>query len=199
MHRRSLIIGLLLIALALPLSASQFIEVPFDQLATEAQYIVRGQIMDTWTAWDDSHEIIFTYATVRVTRYFGETAGPDTLVVREVGGTVDGYTQEAIGFPMIRRGEDVVLMLSQWEDGSELRIHGYNQGKYLVKSRGGRLVLVADSVHQGDERLGADRDHGVRTNAVSEDTPALGLEEFAAMVDDARAGKSSRLPGLERH
>ncbi len=200
MHRRSLIIGLLLIALALPLSASQFVELSFDQVASEAQYIVRGQIVDTWAAWDDSHEVIFTYATVRVSRYFGEAAGPDTLVVREVGGTVDGYTQEAIGFPMIRQGEDVVLMLAPWDTGSEMRIHGFNQGKYLVKNRAGRDVLTTDSVRQGDERL-ANRDGReleVSSNAVSADTPALGLDEFAAMVDDARAGKASHMPVLDR-
>ena len=108
MHRRSVFIGLLILALSVPVFASQFVELPFEQVASEAQYIVRGHIVDTWSAWDDAHEVIYTYATVRVNRYFGETAGPDTLVVREVGGTVDGYTQEAIGFPMIRRGENVV-------------------------------------------------------------------------------------------
>ncbi|HET8798677.1 MAG TPA: hypothetical protein VFO89_13375, partial [Thermoanaerobaculia bacterium] len=190
--------GMLLIALALPLSASQFLELPFDQLAVESQYIVRGQILETWSAWDDAHEVIFTYATVRVSRYFGETTGPDLLVIREAGGTVDGYTQEAIGFPMIRRGEDVVLMLAPWENGAELRIHGYNQGKFLVKNRGGREVLVADSVRQGDERLGRNGDiPNVQTEA-ADDAPALGLDEFAAMVEDARAGKGSRLPNLER-
>lgn len=203
MHRRSLIIGLLLVALALPLSASQFVELPFDQIASESQYIVRGHIVDTWAAWDDSHEVIFTYATVRVSRYFGETAGPDTLVVREVGGTVDGYTQEAIGFPMIRRGEEVVLMLSQWEDGSEMRIHGFNQGKFLVKQRGGLDVVMPDAVRQGDARLTTPheggRDLNVQSNSVAADTPALGMDEFAQMVDDARAGKASHKPVLERH
>ena len=89
MKRISLIlIGLAL--LALPLGASQFIELSFDQVARESSYIVRGTVEQTWSQWDDSHEVIFTYATVRVHRYFGETTGPDTLVVREVGGTVDG-------------------------------------------------------------------------------------------------------------
>lgn len=200
MHRRSLIIGLLLIALALPLSASQFVELPFDQVASEAQYIVRGHVMDIWTAWDDSHEVIYTYANVRVSRYFGETTGPDTVVVREVGGTVDGYTQEAIGFPMIRQGEEVVLMLSPWADGSEMRIHGFNQGKYLVKNRAGRDVLTTDTVRQGDARLGNPdgRTLDVQANSISADTPALGLDEFAAMVEDARAGKASRMPVLDR-
>src|SRR6187549_2564200 len=141
MHRRSLILVGVLIALALPMSASQFVRQPFDQVAREAGLVVRGSVEQTWTAWDDAHEVIYTYATIRVNRYFGESTGPDTLVVREVGGTVGNYTQEAIGFPMVRRGEDVVLFLSQWEDGADFRIHAFNQGKYLVRDRGGMEIL----------------------------------------------------------
>src|SRR5688500_17554156 len=147
MNRRSLsLVALLLIVSAMPLSAAQFVEQAFDQVARDARYVVRGSVINTWSAWDDTHEVIYTYATVRVSRYFGEIAGPDTLVVREVGGTVDGYTQEAIGFPAIRRGEQVVLLLSQWDDSADLRIHAYNQGKYLVQLRGDTEVLVPDPV-----------------------------------------------------
>ena len=90
MKRLSLvIIGLAL--LALPLSASQFVQISFDQVARESAYVVRGTVEHTWSQWDDSHEVIFTYATVRVDRYFGETTGPDTLTVREVGGTVESH------------------------------------------------------------------------------------------------------------
>ena len=188
MHRRSLVLTVLLAALALPLSASQFIDLPFDQVARESNLIVRGSIVDTWSAWDDSHEVIYTYATVRVNRYFGETTGPDTLMVREVGGTVDGYTQEAIGFPMIRSGEDVVLFLAQWEDGSDYRIHAFNQGKYLVRNRGGREVVIPDMERQGDARLDHSRDFGVRAQSVDANTPALLLEELSTMINDARAG-----------
>ena len=188
--RRSLSLAtLLLIVSALPLSASQFIELPFDRVAREASLIVRGTVENTWSAWDDSHEVIFTYATVRVGRYFGEATGPDTLVIREVGGTVDGYTQEAIGFPVIRSGEDVVLMLSKWDDGSEYRIHAFNQGKYLVKMRGTLEILTEDPVRQGEERLGREGGHGPRTNAVAAEATGLGIEEFAQMVDDARADR----------
>ena len=186
MHRRSWILVSLLLALAVPLSASQFIELPFDQVARESTYAIRGQVTETWSAWDASHDVIYTYATVRVTRYFGEATGPDTLVVREVGGTVDGYTQEAIGFPAIRRGEQVVLFLSQWDDGSEYRMHAFNQGKYLVQMRSGREVLVADPVKQGEARIERDERMSISTEAAG-----LGIEEFAAMVDAARAGRIS--------
>lgn len=190
MHRRALsLIAFVLIVSAMPLAASQFIDQSFDQVARDASYVVRGSVIDTWSAWNDTHDVIFTYATVRVSRYFGERTGPDTLLVREVGGTVDGYTQEAIGFPALRRAENVVLFLSQWEDGADYRIHAFNQGKYLVRERGGFEVLVSDPVKQGEER--AERHDRFD---MSTDGAALGIEEFAVMVNDARAGISTSGP-----
>jgi hypothetical protein len=190
MHRRSLSLVTLLLALvALPLSASQFKEMSFDEVALESAYIVRGDVVNTWSAWDEAHEVIYTYATVRVHRYFGEMTGPDTLLVREVGGTVDGYTQEAIGFPAIRDGENVVFFLSKWEDSPDYRIHAFNQGKYLVRNRGGVEVLIADPFKQGEARL-AGRDRDIRSHATIEtEAPGLLIEEFARMVNDARAGR----------
>jgi hypothetical protein len=186
MTRRSLsLVTLLLVLSALPLSASQFIEMPFDKVAREATLVVQGTIGQTFSGWDDAHEVIYTYATVHVSRYFGETTGPDTLMIREVGGTVDGYTMEAIGFPVIRSGERVVLLLSQWEDGADYRIHGYNQGKYLVRNRGGIDVLVTDPVQQGHARLESP-DREVKVDAF--EGPGMTISEFAEMVEASRAG-----------
>jgi hypothetical protein len=192
MNRRSLVLAVMvLVTLALPLSASQFVRLPFDDVARQATYVVRGTLGQTWSAWDDAHEVIYTYATVRVQRYFGEATGPDTLIVREAGGTVDGYTQEAIGFPVLREGEEVVLMLSQWEGSADYRIHAFTQGKYLVKNRGGMEVLTEDPVNQGDARLARPR-FEARTEAIPAD--ALTMREFAQMVEDARAGRPVERP-----
>jgi hypothetical protein len=189
MPRRSLsLITLLLIVSAMPLSASQFVEQSFDQVAREARFVVRAHVVETWSAWDDAHEIIYTYATLRVSRYFGEMTGPDTLVVREVGGTVGDYVQEAVGFPAIRSGEQVVMFLSPWEGSSDLRIHAYNQGKYLVRNRRGIDVLVSDPQKQGEGRSVRDSRHEIAPDAVEEET-GLTIEEFAGMVDAARAGE----------
>ena len=188
-HRSRLLVVLFSIALSVPLFASQFVRLPFDQVARESQLIVRGTVENTWSAWDDAHEVIFTYATVRVSHYFGEATGPDTLVVREVGGTVADYTQEAIGFPAIRQGEDVVLFLSQWEGSADYRIHAFNQGKYLVRNRGGVEVVTEDPVKQGDARLGGGDSHFTpEANAAFND--AMTIRELATMIDAARAGES---------
>jgi hypothetical protein len=176
--------------------ASQFVEMSFDRVASEANLIARGTVVDTFSAWDDAHEVIYTYATLRVHRYFGETTGPDTVTVREVGGTVDGYTQEAIGFPAIRRGENVVFMLSRWDDSTDYRIHAFNQGKYLVRNRGGVEYLFADTKQQGSERLDGER--RMQTDGIDDAAPGLSMNEFAQMVDDARAGGRTGL-GRTQH
>ena len=188
--KRTTLSLVLVFMVALPLSASQFVRMDFDEVARGAKFIVRAQVVDTFSAWDDSREVIYTYATLRVSRYFGDATGPDTLVVREVGGLVDGYRQEAIGFPELRQGEHVVLMIG--EDGANLRIHAYNQGKYLVRQRDGIEVLVEDPVKQGEARLQRPQ-FDVAVNSADEG-PALTLDEFERMVDDARGGRFDRTP-----
>lgn len=190
MKRRSMLLTVLLIALALPLSASQFVPLQFDEVARQSALIVRGSVTHTWSAWDDAHEVIYTYATVRVSRYFGEMTGPDSITVREVGGTVGNYTQEAIGFPMIRQGEQVVLLLTAWEDSTDYRINAFNQGKFLVqKNRHGVEMLIEDPVKQGEARR-ASPDHGRARIGVdaAEDVEGLQIDEFANMVDLALSG-----------
>ena len=158
-------------------------ELPFDQVAREATLIVRGNVVNVYSAWDSAHETIFSYATVRVQRYIGETTGPDVLLVREAGGTVGNYTQQAIGFPELREGEDVVLMLAKWDDSDDWRIHAYNQGKFLVhKTPRGIEILTEDPVKQGDDRLQSDHPR-------MQPQPELEMKEFEEMAVAAREGR----------
>lgn len=183
MVRRSLVLSFLLIAaMAIPMSASQFIDLPFDQVAREATLVVRGTVGPVTSAWNDDHDVIFSYASIQVKQYIaGE--GPSVLMLREVGGTSEGYTQVAVGFPTLREGQEVVLFLSRWEDSADWRIHAYNQGKYLVREIRAREYVAADPVTQGHERAtGTPR---VQADAVAEG--GMTLAELTEMVTAARA------------
>lgn len=185
MVRRSLVLSFLLIAaLALPMSASQFIELPFDQVAREATLVVRGTVGPVTSAWNDDHDVIFSYAPIQVKQYLAGD-GPSVLMLREVGGTVEGYTQVAVGFPTLREGQEVVLFLTQWDDSADWRIHAYNQGKYAVHEVRTQMYAMPDPVTQGHERVG----NGPRTqtDAVAPaEATGLRLDELAAMVRAAR-------------
>ncbi|HEV7922618.1 MAG TPA: hypothetical protein VGR02_17680 [Thermoanaerobaculia bacterium] len=187
MVRRSLVLSLLLLAaMAVPMSASQFIELPFDQVARDATLVVRATVGPVTSAWDDAHEVIFSTARVEVKHYLAGD-GPNVLMLREVGGTVDGYTQEAVGFPTLREGQEVVLFLSKWEDGADWRIHAYNQGKYIVREMHNRELVMHDPVMQGDDRSPASP--RVRSNAIQE-AAALDIDELEQMVRAARQAQS---------
>lgn len=140
--------------MALPVAASQFLDVPFDETVRGTTAIVRGTVVGPVTsAWDASGEVIFSYATVRVDEYL-TGSGPSMIRVREVGGTVGDYTIQAIGFPELRSDEDVVLMLTTWEDEGEYRIHAYSKGKYLVRENARGPMLFLDQELQGGKSSG---------------------------------------------
>lgn len=182
MVRRSLVLSFLLIAaMAIPMAASQFIELPFDQVAREATVVVRGTVGPVSSAWNDDHDVIFSYAPIQVRQYIAGD-GPSVLMLREVGGTAEGYTQVAVGFPTLREGQEVVLFLSKWEDSADYRIHAYNQGKYVVREVRSREYVSADPVTQGHERTGATP--RVQADAVTEG--GMTLDELSAMVTAAR-------------
>jgi hypothetical protein len=202
MHRRTIALSfVLLAALALPVAASQFIQLPFEQVAQQSTYIVRGTLGPVYSAWDDSGQTIFSYATIRVDKYFGDATGPDTLVVREVGGTVDGYTQQAVGFPTLREGQEVVLFLSKWSDSADYRIHAYNQGKFGIKMVRGVEMAVPDEIQQGSENAEkpARNPFAIGVDAARDENAPAGsfrMDELELMINAAREGHRLFKPTL---
>ena len=184
MHKGRLYLLALAVALcAMPLSASQFLDIPFDQMVRGTTSVVRGTIGPVSASWDADHEVIFSYARVDVSDYLAGD-GPAVLILREVGGTVDGYTQQAIGFPELREGEEVVLLLTVWEDSGEYRIQGFHRGKYLVNERNGRTMLRLDRETQGNPRETA-----LSKSAPSDDD--VSIDEFRAQVGAIMRGRAA--------
>ena len=136
----SLLVGLCLLTVSSPALASLFEPVSDAQLVCEATDIVRGQVSAVESAWDTGHQAIWTTATVQVDEVLRGSLSPGTSVqVREVGGTAEGYTIVAESFPTFRQGEETVLLLRPWEDGSGAhRVWGYSRGMFVVdRSTGG--------------------------------------------------------------
>ena len=180
MNRRLVVLSsMLVLALALPLSASQFVPMEFDKLARSSKMVVRATVGPVTSAWNDSRDVIFSYANLEVHRYLAGN-GPNVLRLREVGGTVGNYTQEAVGFPTLREGQEVVLFLTRWEDSDDWRIEGFNQGKYIVQGlRDGAELVSPDPVTQGHAR---EADATLRP----ESNDAISLRELELMIYDAR-------------
>ena len=120
-------------------SASMFEAVSDAQLVCEATDVVHGQITDVQSAWDAGHTAIWTTATIQVQDVIrGNTPRGALVKVKEVGGTVADYTITAEGFATFRKGEEVVVLLRPWDDGSGAqRVWGYSRGMFIVGREAG--------------------------------------------------------------
>lgn len=141
--------------------ASLFESVSDGQLVCEATDVVHGQVAAAHSAWDEERGAIWTTATVRIDEAIrGNQARGATVTVKEIGGTVDGYTIQAEGFPSFQQGEEVVLLLKPWEDEpSVYRVWGYGRGKFVVSRRDGRAAVASrhDVVEAGRPTMFTDR------------------------------------------
>jgi len=128
--KRLMAIGLLLLAVAVPMSASTFFRMTPGELVRGSAAVIQGQVLKVSSFWDASGRVIVTEAQIQVEeKVFGNA--PSVVVVRTFGGTVDGYTVEAQGFPTFRAKERLLLYIEAEKDGAS-RVTGYQQGQFRI-------------------------------------------------------------------
>jgi hypothetical protein len=134
-------IGLVLLAVAVPLSASTFFKMSPRDLVRDSAAVVQGKVLKVSSFWDSTGRAIVTEAQIQVEeKVFGNA--PSVVVVRTFGGTVDGYTVEAHGFPKFRANERLLLYLEAEKDGAS-RVTGYQQGQFrIVRDQAGAEIAV---------------------------------------------------------
>jgi hypothetical protein len=101
-----------------------------EDLTSAASAVVEGQATETWTSWNAIHTRIYSFTRVQVSRALKGTPG-ETVVVKQWGGSADGYTQHVSGVRPIQTGEAALLFLrpSEAHDGTMV-IVGLMQGQF---------------------------------------------------------------------
>lgn len=168
--------------LGLPLQAAASGGTPMTmgEVLSEAKAVVRGVVVDQFSQWEeyDGNKVIFTYSTLRVENaFFGKLPPMQNVVVRSVGGTVDGYRQVLVDEASFELGEEAVVFLGLEEGWLHLSVIGFHQGKYtVVRTPSGRILgLRQDSGEQLD-------------SAQLEKRPLIPLSRFADDLRRARRG-----------
>lgn len=141
--RRSIWMALLLMVpvLAVPAAASTFLAMNLGELVAESDAVVTGTVLKVESFRNETGQIVISQAMLQVDEtVVGEA--PTVVVLRTVGGTVDGYTVVAHGFPEFEVGERVLVFLSHLEDGSS-EVVGYRLGEYkILTNRHGDEIAV---------------------------------------------------------
>ncbi len=117
LHRLPLLAGALL-ALAIassPARATVVLDRTVPQLAQRADLVVRGTVLETRVQWNERHDLILTKTTLRPTEVLKGEAGR-TVVIVQVGGSLDGVHMSVSGTAAFADGEDVVVFLERVTD-----------------------------------------------------------------------------------
>jgi len=126
-----------LLLAASPVQATVVSPMTMDDLARQADVIVRAAVVSRHAAWDGEGRFIHTYTELRVTQAWkGPAAHGETLWVRQLGGTVGADALLLAGNASFEVGEDVIVYLHR---EAALGLHfvvGMAQGKLSVQGDG---------------------------------------------------------------
>ena len=114
-----------------------------DQLIISSRAVVRARVSSQVCGFDSRHDIVYTYVTLRIREVLKGEIGSPEIVLKEPGGQVANRGSIFFGSPRFASGEEVILYLDTWPDGS-LRVHDMFLGKFTVlrDEHSGRLFAV---------------------------------------------------------
>lgn len=146
-----------------------------DEMIIGARAIVRGQVVSVSSGLDGQHDVVFTYITLRVQEVFKGKLTLGEIIIKEPGGISGTRGSFFFGIPEFKTGEDVVLFLDTWADGS-LRVHNWFLGKYSVSNseRTGKLTVTRNAAMANVSVVGRSQNGPITDRAE--------FSEFAAML-----------------
>ncbi len=111
-------------------------------LTVEAHEIVRGEVVDEEVVYDSWWGRVYTHTTVRVDEVLGgEAHVGDLIVIRQLGGALDGLETVLVGTAEFTLGDEVMLFTRT--DGALHYLIGMAQGSYFVhRDNAGKAIVT---------------------------------------------------------
>ena len=134
-----------------------------DEMVIESRAIVTGRVTGLSTAADPKTEFVYTYITLDVSAVLKGQITEREIVLKELGGETSDRGTMIHGMPRFSPGQEVLLYLNTWPDGS-LRVHQGFLGKFNIsrdsstgrmfveRQQGGENVVIMAGLGNGTER-----------------------------------------------
>jgi hypothetical protein len=167
-------------------------------LIISSRAIVRARVTSQACGFDYRHDIVYTYVTLRIREALKGEIGSREIVLKEPGGQVGGRGSVFFGSPRFTSGEEVVLYLDTWPDGS-LRVHDMFLGKFTVvrDEQSGRLLAVRGVSGPDVDIIPHTPGDGNHTQG-AESTSRMELSGYLRMVREKIATTAQQSSELER-
>ena len=170
----SLVLASIILSSSGSAPASTFTVPSDDELIVGARAIVRGKVLSLSCQLEPEQDRLFTYITLRVQEVLKGAIVERRIVLKEEGGQVGTRGSIVFGTPQFKLGEEVLVYLDTWRDGS-LRVHQMLLGKFgiVTDPNLGKKIVVRDLTGSGTAgvrfasgaRLGGDTTHTMRLSA----------------------------------
>ena len=155
-------------------SATQIRYQSVEQLGARSTVVVSGTVTGSRSYWNDTHTKIFTETQISVDDAYKGTR-PASVSILQLGGVVDGVRVTVSGALHWRDGEEVLLFLEPYANGS-YQVSGFSQGKFQVErdpDTGERFIRRPEL--KGAEILGAPDANGM---TVTSRVDKVALDKF---------------------
>ncbi len=178
MRMRSLAI-VFVVAAALPAAATTVVYLDVDDLTERSNAVVRARVLERESRWDDEGRGIYTFTTVEVLSTL-KGGGDETLVIRQLGGEVDGVGSLVAGDASFQVGEEVVVFLRRNPEDAVFHLVGLSQGKFSIDREGDQPLALRNL-----SDLSVGRFEDGKWVSVHGETSSIGLEELERAIADA--------------
>jgi hypothetical protein len=144
------------ISLLTAASATTVIPMSIEQLTETSTHVVLGHVVKTWSSWDAQHTRISTYTQMSVENWLKGT-GENAIIVKQPGGSAEGYTQHVSGVRPWSAGESAVLFLHRApsNDGTYV-VSGLMQGDFRVRRSTSGAIIADNGVSSNTKELAGD-------------------------------------------
>jgi len=112
-------------------SATTVLKLSMKDLARKSDTIVRARVEDAVARYDTNKEI-YTYFTLKVLDPVKGSRKDDIITIRQLGGVVDHIASIVPGMPTFKKGEEVVVFLTQKDAAGYPWVMGLQQGKFTI-------------------------------------------------------------------
>ncbi len=162
------------LALASAVTATTVVIPSDDELIIGSRAIVRGTVTAVGSRYDEQHNAIFTYITLQLDEVLKGQMTASEITLKEPGGVTKDRGSMLFGIPEFKKGEQVLLYLDTWPDGS-LRVYQWFLGKFSITTDSSGKLLVARDV--ASERVSV-----IGRSSLGPITDRMELSNYTAMI-----------------
>lgn len=126
-------------------TATTVLKLSMKDLARKSDAVVVARVEDEVARYDTNKEI-YTFVTLRVLDPVKNSRKDDLITIRQLGGVVDNIASVVPGMPTFKKGEEVVVFLTQKDPAGYPWVMGLQQGKYSVRTDANGMQRVRNEL-----------------------------------------------------